>query len=124
VIPLREEVKRIEGFTTGYVDQYSPPCPNVPRGAPDRIHGFYTDRSGFLTATVTANFDVVLYGHSDCTSAVLGGTLACSDGAHRNASETISFPMTPNTTRHVVVDGFDASSWGSYTLEVRFEPAM
>jgi cysteine-rich repeat protein len=114
----------IEGYTIGYGDNHTPlgrPCENVQAGGRDRVYGFFSASAGVLEVTAEADFDIVLYAMAACTDGELSGLLACADSDRRTSAETISLPIPPNTTYHVVVDGHHATAYGTFRLRVTFK---
>jgi cysteine-rich repeat protein len=115
----------ISAHTIGYTQNYDPggaPCDKVPSGGPDRAFGFFSANPGVLDVAVEASFDVVLYAMESCTQGKVAGFLGCSDAERHTSVEHISIPMPPNTTYHVIVDGFSANEYGTFQLSVQFTP--
>jgi len=105
------------GHTIGYTDDYAAPC-GAAAGGPDRAYTVTTPGfTGSLTVSVEAtDFDAVLSVYAVCSNGELDNLLACSDDPEASATEQVTLPADPNSEFIVVVDGYDAGSYGSYTL--------
>jgi hypothetical protein len=88
----------------------------------DHVYVFTTAECTDLTAT-TDGIDSVLYLRSGCSSPDAADELACNDDIGPNdSSSSISVADLMPGTHYLIVDGYDASVAGAYTLRVAFDP--
>lgn len=86
----------------------------------DQVYSFTTAECTDLTAT-TDGIDTVLYLRTACASTDPGEELACNDDiSPDDSSSSISVADLMPGTYHVIVDGYDASVVGEYTLTMVF----
>ncbi|WP_224369452.1 lysyl oxidase family protein [Hyalangium versicolor] len=117
----------IDGDTSGGVHQLVPSC-NSTSTAVETVYTFtLTERLG-LEARVSG-YDTVLHlrkkrtadGAADCLDNTPAKTVACSDDSSPpgDYGSRITVALDPGTY-YLIVDGFDASNFGPFTLSVRF----
>lgn len=114
----------LPGHTIGYADDYAAPC-NAAAGGPDRVHRVSTPGltvPGQLTVSAAADFDVVLSVYTACQSGELDHLVACADSPVAAAPEEVTLDTDQNGVFLVVVDGYGATSYGSYTLTFTLTP--
>lgn len=85
-------------------------------GSRDAIHSFVAPQSGFVTVTITADFDAILYADAACGQAALG----CTDNTVGPGSETVRFPTTMGAIYYVVIDAWASNFAGPYTITVSY----
>jgi len=101
----------MHGFTVGYDDTYQPSC--APAGGPDRVYSVGLSQGDILHLSVEADFDAVLSVLQDCADPK---EIECVDSANPTATETLDVNIEESDTYYIVVDGFDAASWGTFSL--------
>jgi hypothetical protein len=102
--------------TTGLADDADPPCA-AGLGGHDAGHRFVAPVDGFYAFdTAGSTFDTVVYGYSpSCLDASLG----CNDDASLgDISSRLSVFLAEDHEALVVVDGWDASQAGAYSLDI------
>jgi hypothetical protein len=123
--------------TYGFKDDYSGSCQGA-SGGRDRVFqvtpavsGTITVKIGYetdgVTSTCSANpqapdcWAAVLYARTTCSNAA--SELACAAGisAVDIVPAAISFAAVANTPYWVIVDGYDGSSYGPFTLEISLQ---
>jgi cysteine-rich repeat protein len=108
-----------EGTTAGAADDYAAPCGSKP-GGHERVYAFRSVKPGTLNVELSGTFDGVLSLWKTCdTRDQLSGLIACSDGQLASATESLVQDV-PGGTYYLVVDGFDARSFGRYELKLGF----
>ena len=110
------------GFTIGYSDDYDAPCSDA-KGAPERVFSVNVDASGTLRVTVDADFDAVVSVYDSCVSEALVGARGCTDATDPTATEVLQVPAVSGARYLIVVDGFNASSMGTFSLKAELVEA-
>lgn len=108
----------VEGDTTNAQDDLIGSC--LPEGGRDRVYTFELAAETGVTATVTG-FDTGMYLRSTCESPT--AELACNDDIDTKAdilNSSLS-AVLPAGTYSLIVDGFDDTTFGPYTLTVGFD---
>jgi cysteine-rich repeat protein len=111
----------VSSFTVGYSDSYDAPC-GAETGAPDRVFAFNPQQDGTLTASLTSSFDGVLSIYETCNVPNLFDLRLCSDAPRASADESVSVDVVGGAQYFVVVDGYRASSMGTFDLTVELVP--
>jgi len=94
-------------------------CTGYSTSGNDVIYSFTPVDTGSYTVTATpTNFDINTYLLSSCDSST--GISACVVGAddHASGAESFTTTLTAGTTYFIVVDGYQSSSKGPFTLNV------
>ena len=104
----------IAGFTVGYTDDFQPGCANP--GGPDRLYYLWLEVGEVVQVDVDADFDVVVALVTDCDQPQQ--PTHCVDSAGVSKQESLELTAAEAGFHHIVVDGFDGASWGSFTLTV------
>lgn len=117
----------LQGDSSSGLHQAVPTCNRTSRSVESVYTFTLTERMG-LEARVTG-YDTVLHlrrkssdsGAADCVDNTPARTVACSDDASPpgNYGSRIAVALEPGTY-YLIVDGFDASQRGPFTLKVRF----
>jgi hypothetical protein len=107
----------LAGDTTGFIDEYDATGPYQSPGGPDVVYSYTPTSTGLVSVDLCASsYDTKLYVYQGvCT----GTPIACSDdqcGSDGFKSKVYCVPMTAGTTYYIVVDGYDAASFGPYVL--------
>lgn len=116
-------VPELDGFTTGANDDYPSLAKN---GAPDRVYELHPTQSGKLEVKATANFDIVLSVYleaCDPGDGALDGLVGVADSDQASADEVLTVDVIALSDYYLVVDGYDASSFGHYALELSLTAA-
>jgi hypothetical protein len=109
------------GDTTGAADNLTAvtfdgvaPCQSG--GAGEHVHAFTPSASGAVELSMTSAADMGMFVRRDCVD---GATeFLCVDGEAPGTPETLSLTVIAGETYFVVVDGFNGSGEGTYTLTV------
>ena len=104
------------GTTVGSTDDYTPPCGGS--GSPDVVYRFTPAVSTCVTISLCGSlFDTVLHLYVDSPA----GFVACNDdycGGYPMASKLQSVSLEAGHDYYIVIDGYDASTQGNYSLSV------
>jgi hypothetical protein len=112
------------GDTTGAVDDYNEVCPFTETGAPDVVYSYTPAADVFVDIDLCSSImDTKVYVYEDSCPlfGAPGSPIACNDdacGALGFQSLLTSVSLTAGTTYYIVVDGYDAASFGSYTMTI------
>lgn len=108
----------LTGSTAGLLNHYGSSCGGS--GA-DAVYVVMSDVVGQLTATLTADYDAVLYARASCAD---GATeITCNDSASLMGGEKISFQVAPGTPYYFFIDGYGGGT-GAFTLDVTIDTAF
>lgn len=117
----------IEGSTAEGIHQVVPSC-NRTSTAVETVYTFTTTERVGLEARVSG-YDTVLHlrkqrtadGAADCLDDAAAKTVACSDDSSPpgDYGSRITVALDPGTY-YLIVDGFDATQFGAFTLKTRF----
>jgi hypothetical protein len=117
----------IQGDTSGGIHQVVPSC-NSTSTSMESVYTFTTTQRVGLEARVFG-YDTVLHlrkkltgdGAADCLDNTPAKTVACSDDASPpgDYGSRITVALDPGTY-YLIVDGFDSSQFGPFTLKARF----
>ena len=99
------------GHTVGFSDNHQAPC--APSNGPDRIYSLALQENDQLHLSVEADFDVVLSIMTDCDESK---PAHCQDSPGVSTDESLQFTAPESGTYYIVVDGYDAASWGTFDL--------
>jgi len=111
-VPVGALPASVAGYTLGYGDDYGATC--APAGGPDRVYSVGA-KQGTLHVQLDADFDAVVSVYDSCAQAQ---ALACHDSPDPAANESFDVTIPIDGTYYVVVDGFDAANWGTFTLQI------
>ena len=104
------------GATGGFADDYSPVCGGS--GSPDVVYSFTPAVNTCVTISLCGSyFDTVLHLYMDGPA----GFVACNDdycGGYPMASKLQSVSLEAGHAYYIVVDGYDYSAQGTYSLSV------
>ncbi|HEY8428169.1 MAG TPA: hypothetical protein VIL20_07335, partial [Sandaracinaceae bacterium] len=115
------------GTTVGAGNRYdlsaTGSCTGDGTPGPDIVYAVTLAAGQTLTATLTpdASFDPALYVVTDCSMA----EATCQDGSDiplDGVDETVSYTATSAQTVYLIVDSWDLSVAGAYTLDVALSP--
>jgi len=104
----------ISGYTVGFADDFQSSC--SADGGPDRVYHLWLDADEQLQVVVEADFDVVLGLIPACSENQPTQPTHCIDSPGLSKLETLDFTAPTAAFYHIVVDGYDGASWGTYTL--------
>lgn len=109
----------IEGDTTTALHQAVPTC-NSTSTAVELVYTFTTDARVGLEAR-SSGYDTVLHLRRACLDDGPGATVACSDDSSPpgDYGSRIAVDLDPGTY-FLIVDGFDSSQFGPFTLTTKF----
>lgn len=110
----------LQGDTSAAVHQLVPTCNSTSTAVEDVYSFAIATPTGF--EAISADYDTVLYlRRGDCRSDAPAATVACSDDAAPpgDYGSRIAALLEPGVY-FLVVDGFDASQFGPYTLRAKF----
>ncbi len=99
------------GHTLGFSNDYQAPC--APSNGPDRVYSLALQENDQLDLLVEAQFDVVLSIMTDCDETK---PAHCQDSPGVSTDESLQFTAPAAGTYYIVVDGYDAASWGTFEL--------
>jgi hypothetical protein len=99
----------VSGSTTGFQSSLDPICIGA-TDSPEMTYSFTAPASGTYTFEVISNWASIIY--------VLGGSCAGSELICTFFPASVSVQMMAGETVVIVVDGFDPSSNGPFTLNV------
>ncbi len=99
------------GHTLGFSNDYQAPC--APSDGPDRVYSLALQENDQLHLLVEAEFDVVLSIMTDCDESKPSH---CQDSPGVSTEESLQFTAPEAGTYYIVVDGYDAASWGTFDL--------
>lgn len=95
-------------------------CAGTSGLAPDRIYQVTLAETSDLSVSLLTPFDAVLYvrgfGGSACTDGA--AEVGCADNVSSGQEEGVTLPGLLAGTYFIVVDGFEPSASGTYTLQV------
>ncbi len=113
----------VDGATDGFLNDYDASCPYTGGTSPDIVYSYTPVQTEMVSLTLCGgitNYDTKLYVfEGSCT----GTPIACSDDECTAPNYTFPYvsalvcvPMNAGITYYIVVDGYGAGSFGSYTL--------
>jgi hypothetical protein len=88
--------------------------------APEVRYRVVPTQTGMLDLTLVSAVDLGLYVRTACEDAM--SEIGCADLVKEGADEKLSVPVTEGTPVWVVVDGYDSSSAGAFTLSAKSRP--
>lgn len=110
---------------SNYNNDYVPPASCAPGGGNDHVHTVTVPANTRVAVTVTptSSFDPTLYLIAGPAASCSANPIVCLDGADAGGTDDPETVVYTNATASpvdvfVVVDGFDATDEGSYTLAV------
>ncbi|RMF82979.1 MAG: hypothetical protein D6744_05570, partial [Planctomycetota bacterium] len=102
-------------------DDYNEVCPFTNTGAPDVVYSYTPAADEVVDISVcNSQYDTKLYVYAG-TCPDTGNPVACNDdacGSDGFKSEITGLSLTGGTTYYIVVDGYSATSFGAYELNV------
>ena len=115
------DVAQITATTVNLASDFQGTCGGV--GARDAVYAIQPTISGRLTATLTPQFNAVLYARPSCAEG--SAQHFCSNTGDGQGTENLSFPVGAGTTHYLFVDGVTSGgglSSGTFTLKVVVSP--
>jgi hypothetical protein len=106
------------GTTDGYLDDYDEICPYDSPGAPDVVYSYTPAADMFIDVYLCESlYDTKLYIYeNDETTSIACNDDECGDDTYK--SQVLGVPLYTGNVYYIVVDGFDAASFGEYVLTV------
>jgi len=115
----------VSGDTTDATNDYttssssSAGCTGYSNTGPDLAYSFTPAAGGSYTFKLTpSSGDLALYVLDTCPTGQVSSCLGGSDRASSGGAESVTLTLTANTPYLVFVDGYSASSAGTFTLSV------
>ncbi|MCB0806146.1 MAG: hypothetical protein KDC05_10140, partial [Bacteroidales bacterium] len=114
------------GTTSGYTDDYDEICPYGPSTAPDVVYSYTPAGNQDVDIDLCGSlYDTKLFVYENAYTP--GAPFACNDDFYTVAgdpcgqwvSKIEGVTLTGGNTYYIVVDGYDAASFGDYSLEIR-----
>jgi hypothetical protein len=113
VLPADDPAK-IEGTTQGAVNVDEGSC--ITGKAPETRYQVVPKQTGMLDLKLDSKVDLGMYVRSTCEDTKT--ELGCADSSVKGEAELLSVPVTSGKAVWVVVDGFDETTAGPFTLSV------
>lgn len=112
-------IHQIKGDTTDGLHEVVPTC-NSTSKAVEKVYTFTLTEKMGIEARVSG-YDTVLHIRKDCANDMPLATVGCSDDASppANYGSRVDAALDPGTY-FLIVDGFDASQYGPFDLQVKF----
>jgi cysteine-rich repeat protein len=107
----------VEGTNTTTLPQYNGSCGG---SANDTVYVVTPDVDGQLTATLTSDFDAVLYARDECGEP--DNELGCADVEIGGGAEVLIVPAEGGQPVYLFVDGYGGET-GDYTLDIEIATA-
>ncbi len=111
------------GSTTGCTDNYNEVCAFLPLGAPDLVYSYTPPGDQTIAVDLCASlYDTKVYIYAGAVTS--GSPLACNDDGCPGSppasyrSSLAGVALTGGTTYFIVIDGYDAASFGTYDLTI------
>lgn len=111
----------VQGDSTNGLNQTIPVCNNTSLAA-EIVYSFTIDQKIGIQA-MSAGYDTVLSLRKTCLDDTPAGTVACSDDSAppSNYGSRVNAVLDPGTY-FLIVDGFDATQFGPFTLTIQAAP--
>jgi hypothetical protein len=118
---LAEGQNLVDGDSSDGLHQATPTC-NSTSTAVEIVYTFTLDEQTGIDAR-SLGYDTVLHIRTDCVDDAPAATVGCSDDAAPpgDYGSRVAVMLDPGTY-FLIVDGFDASQYGPFTLDVRTSP--
>lgn len=112
-------IHQIQGDTTDGLHEVVPTC-NSTSTAVEKVYRFTLTEKMGIEARVSG-YDTVLHLRKECANDMPTATVGCSDDASPpgDYGSRVDAALDPGTY-YLIVDGFDASQYGAFDLQVKF----